>query len=153
MGCAWETPRSPGTPLRSTCCPSELASCSSMESPQGWERVLSHFSEKTVRSPACHGVSSTTAAGYGLSRDFRPSAERNKLQVVPDVRPLTLPQSFQLSLTTGQYFGRSELLKRWSSPAFTPKRIGFFVFWVFFWQDDSCAHISHGQRSLADFNS
>ena len=94
--------------------------------------MLSHFSEKTVRSPACHGVSSTTAAGYGLSRDFRPSAERNKLQVVPDVRPLTLPQSFQLSLTTGQYFGRSELLKRWSSPAFTPKRIGFFVFWVFF---------------------
>ena len=86
------------------------------------------FSEKTVRSPACHGVSSTMAVGHGLSRYFRPSAERNKLQIVPDVRSLTLPQSFQLSLTTGQYFGRSELLKQWSSSAFTPKKIGFFVF-------------------------
>lgn len=85
---------------------------------------------------------STMAAGYGLSRSFQAKCR------VPDVRPLTLPQSFQLSLTTGQYFGRSELLKPWSSPAFTETGVlCFWFFFFFFWQDDSCAHVSHAQRS------
>ena len=125
VGCARERPL--GAPLRPACPPSDWPRVPAWNLRSGENGCCPLFSEKTVTSPACHGGSSTVAAGRGLYRDSRPSGERNKLQAVPEACPLNFHVQFS-SLTTGQYFGRSGLLKWWSSPTFTPKRTVFFVF-------------------------
>ena len=125
VGCARERPL--GAPLRPTFPPSELASCSSVESPQQGERVLSLvLREDSDKSSMAWRLLYDGSWAWALQR-FQ--AKWREEQATGCAWCLSSNFHVQFSsLTTGQDFGRSGLLKWWSSPTFTRKRTGFFVF-------------------------